>query len=109
MFDNVDFNLNIRQNVEARHLGDALRVGNDPDVRAQLSQVLFDPAAREIIRHADYIATRHAPWDVHGPYGMGVETLQINPDNSVDLINKDTNTSTKIAVLGDWRTPGRML
>jgi hypothetical protein len=109
MFGDIDFGLGIRQNVEARQLGDALRVGNDPDVRAKLSQVLFDPAAREIIRHADFVATQHAPWDVHGPYGMGVETLQIYPDNSVGLLNRETGSNTIIAVLAGYRGGGRML
>ncbi len=91
--------LEIPQLDEATSLGNALRVGNDPDVQAQVARVLADPDAREIIKDAKFIATQHAPWDVHGPDGLGVETLQINPDSSLALINKETGSNTNIAKL----------
>ncbi len=88
--------LDFGQWVKANDLGNALRVGNDEDVHARLAAVLCDPNANEIIRDANFIATQHAPWDVHGPGGTGVETLRVNPDNSVDLINKENCSVNKV-------------
>lgn len=90
-----------RQEIEAHQLGDALRVGNEPDVGDKLRQVLYEPNASGIILHADRIATEHAPGDVHGPNGMGVERLSINFNGTIDLINNESNSARPIARLGD--------
>jgi hypothetical protein len=91
--------LDLGQWGEANDIGNALRVGNDPDVQARLSSVLCDPNASEIIRDANFIATQHAPWDVHGPDGMGVATLRVNPDNTLDLVNNETNSAFNVGKL----------
>jgi hypothetical protein len=87
--------------VEAHQLGNALRVGNEPDVGDKLRQALYEPDARAIILNADRIATQHAPGDVHGPNGMGVERLSINNNGTIDLINNETGSARYIANLGD--------
>lgn len=87
--------------VEANQLGDALRVGNEPDVADKLRQALYEPDARSIILEADQIATEHAPWDVHGPNGMGEERLRINNNGTIDLINNWNGNARNIATLGD--------
>jgi hypothetical protein len=90
-----------KHEVEAHQLGDALRVGNEPDVGDKLRQALYEPDAAGIILQADRIARHHAPGDVHGPFGMGVESLNINFNGTIDLINNDTHSKRYVATLGN--------
>lgn len=92
--------LNLPQLELATNLGNALRVGNDPDVQFQLMHVVSDPDAREMIKDANFWATQHADWDVHGPNGMGEESLRINPDNTIAVVHNATGYATNIAKLG---------
>ena len=85
--------LNSYQLGKAEGLGNALRVGNEGDIlNGQLPGVLADADAKYIIKDANFIATQSAPWDQHGPGGMGDETLRINPDLTLDLFNNNTQS-----------------
>jgi hypothetical protein len=104
-FGNYDWNLDPRENVVAHHLGDALRAGNVPDVHDTLAQEIFNPNLREMIRFgSDEIRPKHFPTDVHGPDGFGVSELRINPDNTVDIVNRYDRSSHEMLDLG---APGR--
>lgn len=104
-FGNYDWKLDPRENAVAHHLGNALRAGNEPDVRNTLSQEVFNPDLREIIHFgSDSIRPKHFPTDVHGPDGLGVTELVINPNNIVDIVNRYDRSAHPIVDLGG---PGR--
>ena len=82
---------------EAKNVGNALRVDNEPDVLAQLGQVVRDPDAWSIIKSANFWSTQHAWWDQHGPTGDGEAFLNVNPNNTVDLFNRNNGSIRPVA------------
>lgn len=84
-----------------QELGNNLRVGNESGAINLLNQFLGDPSAREVIQQADYNATQHLPIDnaYHGHDDQGVDTVRVNPNSSVDLVNRDTGNITPVGQL----------
>src|SRR5579883_2742147 len=82
----------------ARGLGDALRVGNEDDVRVRLAAVLCEPDSAARIAEANELAKHHVPWDneYHGKQDdgwncSGVMQIVTNDQlHTVDIFNNDT-------------------
>lgn len=89
--------LNDIQIDEAKDVGNALRVDNELDLQSQLERVVRDPDAWSIIKEANFWSTQHAWWDTHGPTGDGEAFLNLNPDNTLSLYNRNNGSVRTVA------------